>query len=71
MSAEALTDRMGSWDENSGGFWIGPSERYEGKALLAAYWIYWQTAGELLKHFELGDPEEFHRRFSDMDGFRG
>jgi hypothetical protein len=71
MSAEALSDRMGSWDEKSGGLWIGPSERYEGEALLGAYWIYGQIAGELLKHFELGDPDDFHRRFMDMAEFRG
>jgi hypothetical protein len=63
--------RAVSCPEKSGGLWIGPSERYEGKALLGAYWIYGQIAGELLKHFELGDPDDFHRRFMDMAEFRG
>lgn len=70
MSAEALTDRLGSWHDQSGGFWIGPSERHEAKALIVAYWVYWQTAGELLKHFELADADEFHECFADMDRFR-
>lgn len=70
MSAEALTDRVGTTDQTSAGFRVGPSERYEDKALLGAYWSYGQIAGELLKHFEIGDPDDFHRRFMDMEEFR-
>jgi hypothetical protein len=38
--------------------------------VLRANWSDGQIAGELLKHFEIGDPDEFHRRFMDMQEFR-
>lgn len=68
VSAHALNQMVRRSGPEEGGiaFKLGPGDEYLARALLGAFWIYSQSVGLILEHFEFAEREAFDRLFAEQ-----